>query len=224
MLAAPLLLACLLVPQDAPPAPDAPRPRTVAEWEAALDVPLRTEPKLRPGDTLAEALHRLAMIHQIRILPDAARLDVAAIDLRDLTIDNPPELEGIKLRSALNLLLESVNDEPLTYLVVDGVLKITTQDYADEFLTTRTYAVRDLLEAAGPWAAVARSQVDQVRFSSGGHSGVITSMLEVPATVRNEAEIPDPPLTPFEMSVSAKFRSSSTSKPSPAASTMAAGG
>ena len=111
---------------------------------AALDQPTSLA-GLRPGDTLAEALQTLAGIHQITILPDAARLDIAAIDLRDLTIENPPELEGVKLKSALKLLLESVNDEPLTYIVEDEVMKITTQDYADERLFTRVYPVGDLV-------------------------------------------------------------------------------
>ncbi|MEM9703808.1 MAG: hypothetical protein AAF907_15320, partial [Planctomycetota bacterium] len=100
---------------------------------------------LRPGDTLAEALETLAGIHQITILPDRAQLDVLGLDLRDLTIDDPPNLEGVKLKSALKLLLDSIDDEPLTYIVEDEVMKITTQDYADERLFTRVYPVGDLV-------------------------------------------------------------------------------
>ncbi|MFH5805923.1 hypothetical protein [Alienimonas sp. DA493] len=111
---------------------------------AALDQPTSLA-GLRPGDTLAEALDALAGLHQITILPDNARLDLEGIDLRDLAIENPPVLEGVKLKSALKLLLESVNDVPLTYIVEDEVMKITTQDYADERLFTRVYPVGDLV-------------------------------------------------------------------------------
>ena len=111
---------------------------------AALDQPTSLA-GLRPGDTLAEALDTLAGIHQITILPDGPRLDLEGLDLRDLPIENPPELEGVKLKSALKLLLESVGDVPLTYIVEDEVMKITTQDYADERLFTRVYPVGDLV-------------------------------------------------------------------------------
>ena len=111
---------------------------------AALDQPTSLA-GLRPGDTLSQALDVLAGIHQITILPDGPRLDLEGLDLRDLPIENPPELEGVKLKSALKLLLESVGDVPLTYIVEDEVMKITTQDYADERLFTRVYPVGDLV-------------------------------------------------------------------------------
>ncbi len=200
MTAAPLLLACLLVPPgDA--AAEAPRPRSVAELEALLDARRVDLSPLRPGDTLAEALDHFEVASGVVILPDAARLDPVGVDLRDLPIEDPPELEGIKLRSALNLLLGSVNDVPLTYLVVDGVLKITTQDYADEYLVTRVYRVRDLLEAAGPWvfseadwraAALLECLTPEPMVSS---MGVMQSTPLVTAP-RCAACEPDPPVEP----------------------------
>jgi len=111
---------------------------------SALDQPTSLA-GLRPGDSLQDALNTLAGIHQITILPDSARLDDEGVDLRDLVLDNPPVLEGVKLKSALKLLLESTPQVPLTYIVEDEVMKITTQDYADQRLFTRVYPVGDLV-------------------------------------------------------------------------------
>ena len=100
---------------------------------------------IRPGDTMAVALDLLAQQFQITILPDGPRLDLEGLDLRELPIENPPELEGVKLKSALKLLLENAGDVPLTYIIEDEVMKITTQDHADEQLFTRVYPVGDLV-------------------------------------------------------------------------------
>ena len=201
MTAAPLLLACLLAPQDAPPNAEAPaaglagealRERAVAELEAALDAPLAEEnglQDLRPGDTLAEAVERLLPGHVVR--PDTPRLDVEGIDLRDITLDNPPVLPAgrFSVRAAFEEVLDAWPDIPLTFINDGGVLKITTQDYADERQLTRTYPVRDLLEAAGP-SAVARRPIPP--FIRGSQPGV-------PVRVDTES-----PPTPLEVALAAE--------------------
>jgi hypothetical protein len=53
------------------------------------------------------------------------------------------ELKGIRLRSALNLILD---DFDLTYIVKDDVLQITTPDDAQSTLEVRVYDCRDLLD------------------------------------------------------------------------------
>ncbi|NNJ27331.1 permease prefix domain 1-containing protein [Alienimonas chondri] len=124
--------------------------------EEMLEVPT-TLAGLRPGDTVAEALDTLAGIHQIAILPDSRALDLEGIDLRDLPIDNPPQLSGYSLRTTLDVLLSTVSEESLLAVPRDGILFITTQEAAGLDLETRIYNVRDLLT--------------DVRTSSGGMGG-----------------------------------------------------
>ena len=99
---------------------------------------------IRPGDTLKTALDALAGIHKITILPDTAALELEGITLDDRVLDNPPTLEGVKLKSALKLLLEG-GDVPLTYIIEDEVMKITTVTEAENKLFTRVYPVGDLV-------------------------------------------------------------------------------
>ena len=99
---------------------------------------------IRPGDSLADALDSLATQFDITVLPDAQALELEGIDLADLVLENPPELEGVKLKSALKLLLEGLQ-VPLTYIVEDEVMKITTVTEAETKLFTRVYPVGDLV-------------------------------------------------------------------------------
>ncbi|QDT15529.1 hypothetical protein [Alienimonas californiensis] len=215
MTAALLLLACLCVPQDAPPEPEAPaaglRDRAVAELEAALDAPLAEEnglQDLRPGDTLAEAVENLLPGHVVR--PDTPRLDLEGIDLRDLPLENPPRLPAgrFSVRTAFEELLESVTDVPLTLINDGGILKITTQDYAEERLLTRTYAVRDLLEAAGPSAAARRlPNFNDPRLRPGGNCfgppyDPVAEATDVADVWR--ADDGNPPATPLETALIAE--------------------
>ena len=54
------------------------------------------------------------------------------------------QLDGITLRSALNLMLSALD---LTYVIEDEVLLITTPDVASRALVTKIYPVGDLLAA-----------------------------------------------------------------------------
>ena len=99
---------------------------------------------IRPGDTMNTALGALAEIHRITILPDGPALELEGLSLDDVIIENPPNLEGVKLKSALKLLLEST-EPPLTYIIEDEVMKITTVTEAENKLFTRVYPVGDLV-------------------------------------------------------------------------------
>ena len=162
MLAAPLLIVCLLAPPDAGPAGGPPddqptgaelERRAVAELDAALDAPLAEPFIARPGETLAEILPRILPDQIVR--PDTPRLDLEGLHLRDLPVEQAIEFPAGRFpaRVVFQEAFDQVGDVPLTLINDGGILKITTRDYADERLLTRVYNVRDLLEAAGPACA-----------------------------------------------------------------------
>jgi type II secretory pathway component GspD/PulD (secretin) len=75
----------------------------------------------------------------INIVPDEPALNEAGISLdRPVTM----KLEGVALKSALNLVLHQVH---LTYVVKDEVLNVTTEDNARGKLVTRIHPVLDLV-------------------------------------------------------------------------------
>ncbi|MDZ4784178.1 MAG: VWA domain-containing protein, partial [Planctomycetia bacterium] len=70
------------------------------------------------------------------------QLDTAALDTAGVTTDSPVtiDVEGISLKSALRLMLKSIE---LTYTVRDEVLLITTPEEVDSALVTKVYPVAD---------------------------------------------------------------------------------
>jgi type II secretory pathway component GspD/PulD (secretin)/tetratricopeptide (TPR) repeat protein len=75
----------------------------------------------------------------INIVPDEPALNENGISLdRPVTM----KLEGVALKSALNLLLHQVH---LTYVVKDEVINVTTEEHARGKLTTRIHPVLDLV-------------------------------------------------------------------------------
>jgi type II secretory pathway component GspD/PulD (secretin) len=88
---------------------------------------------------LKQILDDLQVTTAINIVPDEPALNDAGISL-----DKPVtmRLEGVSLKSALNLLLHQAH---LTYVVADEVLKVTTEDQAHGRLEIRTYSVADLI-------------------------------------------------------------------------------
>jgi type II secretory pathway component GspD/PulD (secretin) len=88
---------------------------------------------------LKQILDDLQITTGINIVPDEPALNETGISL-----DKPVtmKLEGVSLKSALNLLLHQVH---LTYVVGDEVLKVTTEDQARGRLKTVTYQVLDLI-------------------------------------------------------------------------------
>jgi beta-lactamase regulating signal transducer with metallopeptidase domain len=94
-----------------------------------------------PGTSLKEVVRSLARTSSLNII-----LDARALEEEGLTGDEPVSIEvsGIKLRSALNLILEplklvtKVDDE-------DGVIIITSRDRAAGRLVAMAYPVADLV-------------------------------------------------------------------------------
>jgi hypothetical protein len=72
------------------------------------------------------------------------QLDTAALDTAGVTTDSPVtiDVEGISLKSAMRLMLKSIE---LTYTVRDEVLLITTPEEVDNALVTKVYPVADLV-------------------------------------------------------------------------------
>jgi len=91
--------------------------------------------------SLREALEFIATRYSIPIVPDAKALEDANVDLSTEVKGSYP---GIKLRNLFKLLLEQMS-QPLTYVIEDEVLKITTVDKANEKLSIRMYPVGDLI-------------------------------------------------------------------------------
>jgi hypothetical protein len=77
--------------------------------------------------------------HKIEI-----QLDTTALDTAGVTTDTPVtiDVEGISLKSALRLMLKSIE---LTYTVRDEVLLITTTEEVEQELVTKVYPVADLV-------------------------------------------------------------------------------
>jgi hypothetical protein len=101
----------------------------------ALDQPTRIEFLDLP---LEDALGFLKDFHKINLWLDRVTLTDEGVGM-----DQPVTLKlaGVTLRSVLKLLLEPMQ---LTYIIEDGVMKITTVAKAGEKLITRTYPVHDL--------------------------------------------------------------------------------
>ena len=98
---------------------------------------------------LRAAISQLSDEFDLPIVPDVRALDEAGLDLDATTVTK--RLSGIRLRSALRLLLEEAD---LTYLVKDEVLVITTREKAAESLVRKVYPVADLVIPLSAGAAI----------------------------------------------------------------------
>jgi type II secretory pathway component GspD/PulD (secretin) len=106
------------------------------EIERRLNLPITLEFK---DTSLRQVIDDLRADTGINIIPDTAALEESAISL-----DQPmtERLEGISLKSALNILLKKVH---LTYIIKDEVLQITTHKHAKGKLVQKTYPVADIV-------------------------------------------------------------------------------
>jgi uncharacterized membrane protein YgcG len=114
---------------------------------------------------LKEALDFIAARYQIPIVTDTKALEDANVDLSTEVHGNFP---GIKLRNLFKLLLEQMS-QPLTYVIEDEVLKITTVDKANDKLSIRMYPVGDLI--MGPQQLQALAGAGGRGGSTGGRGG-----------------------------------------------------
>jgi len=95
-----------------------------------------------PNTPLKSAIQYISQQHGIPIIMDARALeDESLTGEEEITL----VLSGIKLKSALKLMLENVGGVALTYIIEDEVMKITSQTAADEKMQTRVYPVADLV-------------------------------------------------------------------------------
>ena len=78
-------------------------------------------------------------------MPDTMSLDADSIVLADVKVKSV-HIEGVSIRSALDILLEQT-DPPLDYIVRSEMLLITTRSFAeaDESLTVRIYDIGHLV-------------------------------------------------------------------------------
>src|SRR5204863_9473187 len=88
---------------------------------------------------LSEVIKRLASLVEVNIVLDPSGLEDEGVTSNTIVSFNA---EGIRLQSALNLLLEPLR---LGYMVKDDVLKITSHLKQQGELVTRNYTVADLV-------------------------------------------------------------------------------
>ena len=112
---------------------------------------------------LAEVIKRLASLAEVNIVLDPAGLDEEGVTSNTSVSIN---VEAIRLRSALNLLLEPLR---LGYTIKDDVLKITSHMRQQGELTTRSYSVADLVIPIRDFGPV---QGNQGMISSGFNTGI----------------------------------------------------
>ncbi|HEV8000444.1 MAG TPA: hypothetical protein VGP63_11220 [Planctomycetaceae bacterium] len=117
--------------------------------------------------SLKDAIDFIAARYQIPIVVDQKSLDEANVDT---TTEVKGSFPGIKLRNLFKLLLEQLS-APLTYVIEDEVLKITTVDKANEKLSIRMYPVGDLIMGPQQLQALAGGGAGGAGGQRGGQGG-----------------------------------------------------
>ena len=108
--------------------------------EKKIEAALKSPTQLEFVDTpLTDVVDYLKDYHQIEIQMDKKAMDEAGIGTDSQVTKN---LKGVSLKSALRLMLHELG---LTYVIQDEVLLITTTEAAESKLSTRVYAVADLV-------------------------------------------------------------------------------
>jgi type II secretory pathway component GspD/PulD (secretin)/tetratricopeptide (TPR) repeat protein len=120
---------------------------------------------------LRQVLDDLSATNQINIVPDQAALDDAGINA-----DRPVSLkvEGVQLKSALNLLLSQAH---LTYVIKDEVLCVTTEAHAKGKLVQKIYQVGDIVIPIENHATPLDPINDQLRQSYERHGAMTAAMM-----------------------------------------------
>ncbi|MEM9701486.1 MAG: hypothetical protein AAF907_03470, partial [Planctomycetota bacterium] len=124
----------------------------------AADVLPEGQPIAQRGDSLAQAIEKFGKATGLPIFIDRPRLELRGLDLRDIILGDQPAVPAavpVTVRQMLGLLLESVDEAPLTAVNDGGLLRITTVDFAGERIFMRTYDVRDLARFRSTRAASA---------------------------------------------------------------------
>lgn len=116
--------------------------RKLTDSELHIQKALRSQVSLHFHDVpLTEIISHIANTHKINIV-----LDRKAIESQGLVADQTVsiDVDGIELRSALNLLLQQSGDG-LVYTIADEVLKITDSLEQESYFIPRPYQVADLV-------------------------------------------------------------------------------
>lgn len=147
-------------------------------------------PKLTPvEETILLALEKPTRIIFIETPLEDARVylkdhhdieihfDTKALEAAGISVDVPltRKLEGISLRSALRLLLSSLE---MTFDIRDEVLQLTTKEEAATWLITRTYPIADLLDGKD-YDNLVEAITSSVGFNSWDEHGGPGSISEV---------------------------------------------
>ncbi|MBY0523190.1 MAG: hypothetical protein K2R98_07315 [Gemmataceae bacterium] len=148
------------------------------EIERRLNGPINLEFKDTP---LHQVVDDLRVMSGMNIVTDKPALDEEGISLdRPLSV----KLEGIAMKSALNILLHQVH---LTYVIKDEVLQITTERHARGKLVQRTFPVADLIipvdnyivpNAANFMKAISQGPMDNPNLVRQGSTPAMRSMLD----------------------------------------------
>lgn len=183
------------------------------DYEAILREPTRFEFVDTP---LVDAVAYLANQHNIEIQLDRKGLADAAVDPAapvTASLRKPVTLE-----SALKLILEEFD---LTFTIQDEVMKITSQEKADEILTTVVYPVSDLLSRQRNWGPLMNMITSTIQPDSWDDNGgpgsiqpftkggllIISQKRDVHAEIREllvdmraeMAKVKQPPLDPQQV-------------------------
>lgn len=145
-----------------------------AKIEAALDETTSLQFLEQPLGDIATFLEDR---HKIEV-----ELDTQALDTAGVTVDTPVtiDVEGITLRSALDLMLRTIE---LTWCIRGSVLLVTTQEEVESELVTQVYDVRRFLyytdkqgnrkRSADPLLDVITSHIQPTSWTDVGGTGAI---------------------------------------------------
>lgn len=104
---------------------------------------------IQGGDSLKSMLNFIAEVHNFPIVADHRMLATAGLNsLEDVTVNEDLSLSNLPLQNAMDILFEQTDsDEPLDYILADGVMKITTRKAADVYRESRVYDLSRLTTA-----------------------------------------------------------------------------
>lgn len=124
--------------KDGIESPRSPKERKIEE---RMSQPINIE--FRDGTPLNQVVEDLRALSGLNIVVDTGALTHEGIDPKQSMSVEP--LEGIALKSALNIILSKATPTKLTWIIQDEVLKITTEREARGKLVQKTYTVGDVI-------------------------------------------------------------------------------
>jgi hypothetical protein len=130
-------------------------PRIEAALETKVDFSIEPEP-------LKDAIDFIAQRYQIPILMDTKVLEDASVDT---SAEVKLPYSGMKLRDMLNLLLQQ-GSQPLSYVIEDSVLRITTVEQVRQYTYVVVYDCRDLIHMTSMYPAAATPQPQSIQSAA----------------------------------------------------------